>query len=143
MKCSIDWEWYLTFGVVGFLAWMGNIVFFYQLDLLDSGDPSIGGIADTIMFSIAPACVSILYLNLYKPQRKWVISIAFTAAALLMEALLVQVGFLTQKGWRVWYSTPFYWLMFFVFLPWHLQIVRGTKQFPSEIHFKLPSSHKG
>lgn len=29
-KRRITWrEWYITFGVVGFMAWMGDIIFFF------------------------------------------------------------------------------------------------------------------
>lgn len=109
---------------------MGNIVFFFQLDLLDSGDPSIGGIPDLVMFAIAPSCVAILYLNHYHPNQRWSISLLFTGLSLFFEYLLATVGFLTYKRWRIWYSIPFYFLFYLVFLSWHLQFIRGEERLP-------------
>ncbi|MEW9109668.1 MAG: hypothetical protein AB2374_09985 [Cytobacillus gottheilii] len=129
LKKHLSWkEWYTTFGVVGFLAWLGNIVFFFQLDLLDSGKPSIGSIPDTIMFAIAPACISVIYCNYYiSVKSKWIVAIIFTIVALITEYLLVNVGFLKQKGWEIWYSAPFYVIMFFLFLPWHIKFIKDHK----------------
>ncbi|MED4600153.1 hypothetical protein P9314_05445 [Paenibacillus validus] len=127
-KRRITWrEWYITFGVVGFMAWMGNIIFFFQLDLLDSGDPSIGGIPDIVMFSFVPPAIANLYLNFVTTKNKWVLTSLFVAFSLLSEYLLVKAGFLIQKGWHVWYSIPFYFLFFHVFLPWHLRFIRSAE----------------
>jgi hypothetical protein len=129
LKKRITWrEWYVTFGVVGFFAWMVDIVLFYQLDLLDSGRPDIGEVPDIVMFAIAPSSIAILYLNYYNPKRKWTVGLLFTVCSLLIEYLLVKAGFLIQKGWHIWYSIPAYLFMFFVFLPLHLQVIRGEKK---------------
>ncbi|MFM9329268.1 hypothetical protein [Paenibacillus mesotrionivorans] len=126
LKRKLTWrEYYVTFGIISTAAWLGNIVLFFQLDLLDSGDPSIGGIADIIVFTFAPSSISLLFLNFYKPNIKWAMSIGFTLLAVALEYWLVTVGFFTQKGWQVWYSIPLYFLFFFFFLPWHLRYVRG------------------
>lgn len=120
-------EAYTTMGVVGFLAWMGDIVFFFQLDLLDSGNPSIGGIPDVFMFAIVPVAISILYINLLSKSNRWLLSGLFTGASLLLEYISVKVGFLIQKNWYTWYSIPFYWIYFAVFLPWHINYIRHIK----------------
>lgn len=133
LRKRISWkEWYVTFGVVGFLAWMADIVLFFQLDLLDSGKPAIGSFPDLIMFSIAPSCIAVLYLNYYTNNKRWIIGLIFTLCSLIIEYLLVKVGFLTQKGWRTWYSIPFYSFMYFIFLPWHLRFIRVEKQIDTE-----------
>jgi hypothetical protein len=127
LKKHLTWkEWYVTFGIVGFLAWLGNIVMFYQLDLLDSGKPTIGSIPDIIMFAISPACVSVIYCNyLTSSKSKWGVALVFTLGSLITEYLLVNVGFLVQKGWKVWYSIPFYLLMYFLYLPLHIKYIKG------------------
>lgn len=129
LRKHITWrEWYATFGVIGFLAWMANIVLFFQLDLLDSGKPAIGSFPDLIMFAIAPSCIAVLYLNYYTKENRWIIGLMFTIGSLMTEYLLVKVGFLIQKGWRIWYSIPFYGFMYFILLPWHLRFIRGEKK---------------
>lgn len=40
LKKHLSWkEWYTTFGVVGFLAWLGNIVFFFNWTYLIQENP--------------------------------------------------------------------------------------------------------
>jgi hypothetical protein len=126
LKKHLKWkEWYVTFMVLGSIGWLGNILFFYQLDLLDSGKPSIGSIPDTIMFFITPACVGVIFFNFFTSIRyKWVVSATFTIGSLIAEYLLVIVGFLGQKGWEIWYSIPIYIVLYFLFLPWHIKFVR-------------------
>jgi uncharacterized membrane protein len=98
----------------------------YQLDLLDSGKPSIGSLPDTIMFAIAPACISVIYCNYYTfLESKWGVASLFMVGSLIMESLLVDAGFLVQKGWEIWYSIPFYFSMYFLFLPWHIKFIKG------------------
>lgn len=131
LKRRLTWrEYYVTFGIMSAAGWLGNTVLFLQLDILDSGDPFILGIADIIVFTVAPSSIALLYLNFYKPNIKWVISILFTLLAVVMEYCLTAVGFFTQRGWHVWYSIPLYFVLFFFFLPWHLRYVRGK----TEIH---------
>ncbi|RAV05060.1 hypothetical protein DQG13_04040 [Paenibacillus sp. YN15] len=131
LRRKLTWrEYYVTFGIMATAGWLGNIVLFFQLDLLDSGDPSIGGIADIIVFTLAPSSIALLYLNFYKPNIKWIISLIFTGMAFVMEYCLTALGFFTQKGWHVWYSIPLYFVLFFFFLPWHLRYVRGK----TEVH---------
>lgn len=126
LKKHLTWkEWYVTFMAVGLLGWLGNILFFYQLDLLDSGKPSIGSIPDTIMFFIAPACVGVIFFNFFISKRnKWIVATIFTIGSLVTEYLLETVGFLVQKGWEIWYSIPIYIIFYFLFLPWHVKFIR-------------------
>ncbi len=119
----------------------GYYFLFFQLDLLDSGDPSIGGIPDIVMFSFVPPAIANLYLNFVTTKNKWVLTSLFVAFSLLSEYLLVKAGFLIQKGWHVWYSIPFY---FFVLscIPsvassLH-QVCRSCKQSPTRPCTCLP-----
>ncbi|MBP1156960.1 MULTISPECIES: hypothetical protein [unclassified Paenibacillus] len=140
-KRKLTWrEWYITFGVVGLLAWIGNIIFFFQLDLLDSGDPSIGGIPDLFMFTLAPPSIALLYLNFVTTRNKWILTSLFVGFSLVFEYLLVKAGFLIQKGWHVWYSIPFYFLFFHVFLPWHLHYIRGEEALNKEVQSLLQTN---
>lgn len=126
LKKHLSWkEWYITFGVVGFLAWLGNIIFFFQLDLLDSGKPSIGSLPDTIMFAIAPACASVIFCNSYlSSTAKSLVATIFTLGSIIMEFFMVGFGFLVYKGWETWYSIPIYFIMYFFYLPWHIKFIK-------------------
>ncbi|MDF2921840.1 MAG: hypothetical protein K0R57_754 [Paenibacillaceae bacterium] len=140
---KLTWrEYYITFGIMAAAGWLGNIVFFFQLDLLDSGDPSIGGIADIIVFTIAPSCIALLYLNVYNPRRKWIFSLSFSLLSLLLEYILVVAGFLIQKGWHTWYSIPLYFLFYHFGLPWHLQYIRQETRVNIKYETKIPQKSK-
>lgn len=117
-------EWFLLFGMVGFYGWMANIIFFYILDLMDSGKPSIGGLPDIFMFVIGPATSAILFLNRYNTPTKLKRVLLFSLASFLVEYILGKLGFLKLKRWKPFYSIPFYLLAFWVVLPWTLKLIR-------------------
>lgn len=118
-------EWMILFSMVGFYGWMANVILFFILDLMDSGDPSIGGVPDIFMFVIGPASMAILFLN----QPKKVIRILiFSLISYLIEYCLARLGFLKLKGWKPYYSIPFYLLIFAFVLPWILNIIRNNKK---------------
>ncbi|MDM5326954.1 hypothetical protein [Neobacillus sp. CF12] len=117
-------EWLLLFGIIGFYGWMANIILFFIFDLMDSGDPSIGGIPDIFMFVIGPAATAILFLNRYNTPTKLIRVIFFSILSFLVEYILGRLGYLKLKGWRPVYSIPFYLLLFAIVLPWTLKIIR-------------------
>jgi hypothetical protein len=118
-------EWLLIFGVVGFLGWMADILIFFILDLMDSGDPSIGGLPDIFMFVIGPGATAILFLNYYCRPGKLVRVLFYSALSYMIEYILVKLGFIKLKGWKPIYSIPCYLLIFGVVLPWILKLIRN------------------
>lgn len=117
-------EWFLLFGMGGFYGWMANTIFFFILDLMDSGKPSIGGLPDIFMFVIGPATSAILFLNRYNTPTKLIRVLLFSLASFLVEYILGKLGFLKLKRWKPFYSIPFYLLVFWVVLPWTLKLIR-------------------
>ena len=117
-------EWPLLFGMIGFYGWMANIILFFIFDLMDSGDPSIGGIPDIFMFVIGPAATAILFLNRYNTPTKLIRVIFFSMLSFLVEYILGRLGYIKLKGWRPVFSIPFYLLLFAIVLPWTLKIIR-------------------
>lgn len=117
-------EWILLFGMVGFCGWMSNIILFFLLDVMDSGDPTIGGLSDIFMFVVGPAANAILFLNYYTKSNKFTWVIIFSVISLLIEFTLVKLGFIKLKGWKTFYSIPFYIFLFRFVLPWILKLIR-------------------
>ncbi|MBV7509635.1 hypothetical protein KW850_31430 [Bacillus sp. sid0103] len=103
---------------------MANIIFFFILDLMDSGKPSIGGLPDIFMFVIGPATSAILFLNRYNTPTKLIRVLLFSLASFLVEYILGKLRFLKLKRWKPFYSIPFYLLVFWVVLPWTLKLIR-------------------
>jgi hypothetical protein len=117
-------EWILLFGMVGFYGWMANIILFFILDLMDAGDPSIGGLPDIFMFVVGPAATAILFLNRYNTPTKVIRILLFSLFSFLIEYILGKIGFIKLKKWKPYYSLPFYLLLFGVVLPWTLKHIR-------------------
>ncbi|MEH7436711.1 hypothetical protein V7182_04375 [Neobacillus drentensis] len=117
-------EWFLLFGMVGFYGWMANIILFFILDFMDSGDSSIGGLPDIFMFVIGPVSIAILFLNRYNTPTKIIRVLLFSLLSLLIEYILEKLGFLKLKRWKAYYSIPFYLVLFAVVLPWTLKLIR-------------------
>jgi hypothetical protein len=117
-------EWILLFGMVGFYGWMANIILFFLLDFMDSGDRSIGGLPDIFMFVIGPATTAILFLNNYNTPTKLIRVLFFSILSFLVEYILGKLGFLKLKGWKPFYSIPFYLLLFGIVIPWTLKLIR-------------------
>jgi hypothetical protein len=117
-------EWFLLFGMVGFYGWMANILLFFILDFMDSGDSSIGGLPDIFMFVIGPVSIAILFLNRYNTPTKLIRVLLFSLLTLLIEYILGKLGFLKLKRWKSYYSIPFYLVLFAIVLPWTLKLIR-------------------
>lgn len=118
-------EWFLLFGMIGFIGLMVDIILFFILDLMDSGQPSIGGIPDIFMYVIGPASMGVLFLNHHDSPTRLIRILFFSVLSFLIEFILGKIGFLTLKGWKPVYSIPFYLFLFAIFLPGMLKLIRG------------------
>lgn len=125
MPKHISWkEVYITFGVVGYLAWMADMIFAITLDVFDLGKGEIVGIGDIFTFGIIASSLAVIFLNYLKRDNKWILVIVFIILSSLFEWTLVKVGYMKLHGWQTWWSIPAYFIMFGLFLPWHLKFIR-------------------
>ncbi|MED4229554.1 hypothetical protein [Neobacillus cucumis] len=124
-KKNISWrEIYITFAVVGFGTWFSDGLIARELDLFDIGDPKKAGIGDLLSYTFIPSSLAILYLNYLTTNNKWKLTFCFTIIALLIEFVMVYVGYLKYKGWN-WYISIIVFLIAFGFLlPIHKKIIR-------------------
>ena len=125
-KRQMNWQSiYLTAGVVTAVGLLLDINIIGQyLDLFDLGDPNKEGIGDLISYSIIPSCLAVIYLNYLDQQRKGVYIVIFIALSFLYEWELTQLGYMKLKGWQNWYSIFVYLVVYGLWLPWHLNIMR-------------------
>ncbi|MBT2695911.1 hypothetical protein J7E79_00415 [Bacillus sp. ISL-40] len=128
MPKRLTWrEIYLTFGVGAFISVIMDIAIVgYILDLFDLGNPIKEGLGDLISYAFIAPCYAVIFLNYYKPDKKWLYVLLFTLISVVSEWILVQVGFMKLKGWHTWWSIPVYLVVFGFWLPWHLRLIRKT-----------------
>ncbi|WP_045522254.1 hypothetical protein [Neobacillus niacini] len=125
-KKRINWkEIYITFGIIGYLLWMIDMTIAVPFDIFDLGDPQKEGIPELTLFGIIPSCLSVIYLNLYKEDKKWFLVISFLILSLVLEWLTTIVGLM--KNYNNWYSTPVHFVAYAFYLPWHLKYIRSNK----------------
>ncbi|MEH7505364.1 hypothetical protein V7152_25740 [Neobacillus drentensis] len=125
-KKRINWkEIYITFGVIGYIVWMIDMTIAVPFDLFDLGNPRKEGLPELTLFGIIPSCLSVIYLNFYKEEKKWFLVIFFVILSLIFEWLTTRVGLM--KHWNTWYSTPVHFVAYAFYLPWHLKFIRRNQ----------------
>jgi hypothetical protein len=123
-KKEIGWrDLYITFGVIGYFAWIGDSLFAKMFDLVDFGNPNITGIGEFISYSLIPSSLSVIFLNYFKKTNKWILVIIFTIIATLVEWGMRKVGYIKPHGWSFFFSIPLYFVVFSFFLPLHKKFI--------------------
>ncbi|AVD54546.1 hypothetical protein BEH_24605 (plasmid) [Priestia filamentosa] len=127
-KRRINWvEFYITFGVVGYVAWMSDTVVGRMLDLVDLGDPKITGLGEFASYTFTPSSLSVIYLNYAKKTNKWILVFLFTLLSTLIEWVMIQVGYLKMKNWSFFiFSIIAYLIVFSLILPVHVKVIRNN-----------------
>ena len=128
MPKKLKWqEIYVTFPVIGYLVWLVNIQLTVPFDIFDIGTNKKQGLPELLMYGVIPSCLSIIYLNLYKQERKWKLVLLFVLLSLTLEWIAVRVGLMTLKKYHTIYSLPVHFVAYAYFLPWHLKVIRRLK----------------
>lgn len=119
-------EIYLIFGTIGYVAVIIDMFFMLNyFDVFNLGRKSKQeGIGNLISYGLIPSCYAVIFLNHFKQEKKWIYVIIFTLLSALSEWMLVQVGYMKLKGWQTWWSIPVFIIVFGIWLPWHLKIIR-------------------
>lgn len=113
---------FLTFGVAGQLTWIGDSIIGGGFDLFDLGKSNALELSDAFLVSFVPPCISTIYVNFYKSQKKWLFALIFTLLSFLLECGLVNVGYMENKNWETWYGIPVYLTFYGFFSPWLLSL---------------------
>ncbi|MED3729587.1 hypothetical protein [Priestia filamentosa] len=125
-KRRINWlEFYITFGIVGYVAWISDTVVGRMLDWADLGDPKITGLGEFASYSFIPSSLSVIYLNYVKKTNKWILVILFTLLSTLIEWIMMQTGYLKIKNWGFFvFSIIVYLIVFGLILPIHIKVIK-------------------
>lgn len=129
MPKRLSWqEIYLTFGVVGFVTLVIDVIVMSTwLDLFDLGSkPHIEGIGDLISLAIIPSCMAVIFLNFLIPEKKGMYVALFTLISFIFEWTLVEAGYMKLEGWNTWWSIPVYLIVYRFWLPWQLDLIRDA-----------------
>ncbi|KZE45902.1 hypothetical protein AV649_03705 [Rossellomorea marisflavi] len=125
-KRCLSWvELYITFGVVGLAAWLSDVLVMRVLDWVDLGDAKITGIGEVLSYTLIPASLAILYLNLTTHEKRWRNSFLFTLLSFLIQAGMEYSGYMKVVSPLILYVSPIFYLIVYRFiLPIHLRIIR-------------------
>ena len=115
----------LIFVFVGYIVWMVDMTIAGPFDIFDIGSPKTEGLPEILLYGVIPSCLSAIYTNFYKPERKWVLVIIFVLLSFILEWLAVRIDLMKLKHWNTWWSLPIYFGAYAFFLPWLLKMVRS------------------
>ncbi|WP_026573033.1 hypothetical protein [Bacillus sp. UNC438CL73TsuS30] len=124
-KKEIGWrEFYVTFGIIGYIAWISDSVLGKMLNLVDFGNPKVTGIGEFLSYSLIPSSLSVIYLNYLKKTNRWMLAIIFILISTLIEWGMRKVGYMKTNGWSFIISVPLYFVVFSLLLPLHKKLIR-------------------
>ncbi|YCA46528.1 hypothetical protein M1E11_26215 (plasmid) [Bacillus sp. JZ8] len=121
----ITWkEIFITFCIIGYIVCIVDLTIAAPFDIFDIGHPKKVGLLEILLYGFIPSCLSVIYLNYYKLDKKWFFVILFVILSLILEWLTVKVGVMKLKYWKTWWSTPVHFVAYAFFLPWLLKFIR-------------------
>jgi len=115
---------YFSLGIIGFSTWLGDILVGDVFKAFQLGPSSKTYIIDYLFVTIIPPSIGLIYLNFLIHNKSILYKLLWVALSFLLEWGAVLSGYMTDKGWKTWYSIPVFLLVFTVFLPVHLKILR-------------------
>ncbi|WP_426451984.1 CBO0543 family protein [Paenibacillus sp. S-38] len=117
-------EIYTTWFVMAAFTINTDLVLGVVFDLYDFINPDISLNDLVLQFILAPSA-GVLVLNFQPKKRiKFILYLSGVLCfAIFFEWLATLFGYLVYKGWRLWYSIPFY-LLGMLYLKWHLNFLR-------------------
>jgi hypothetical protein len=118
-------EMYYSTGVVGFGAWLGDVLVGDVFKAFRIGPSPNTYLIDYIFISFIPLAIALIYLNFLTKNKSALYKWLWVVVAYLLEWGAVASGYMVNKGWKTWYSIPVYIFVFVFFLPWHLKLMRN------------------
>lgn len=116
----------ITILFSGGLTWIGDTIVGSIFDLFALAKNQTIELTDSLLISFVPAAIATIYVNFYKPKKKWVWAIAFTFLCFFLELGLVKVGYMKNHDWQTWYGLIVYFCVFRFFFPWYLKLLSGN-----------------
>ncbi|MCI1856680.1 MAG: hypothetical protein LKI80_00835 [Sporolactobacillus sp.] len=124
-KRYLSWkEIYLTYGVVGFVAWIADTLVGNIFDLYNSGKPDVTGLGDFLSFAFIPSSLAVIYLNFRTERNKWRLSALFCLISLVIYWVNRWVGYFKDRGWNSFYALLVFAIVYMILLPLHKRVMR-------------------
>lgn len=118
-------EIFFTYSIVGFVALILDVFIIADiLDFFDMGDKNLEGLGDMVSYAVVAPGLSVIFLNFYKEEKRWLYIAIFTAISFFYEVFLSKVGYLKLLGWNSLYSIPIEFVFYAFFFPWLLKLIR-------------------
>lgn len=128
-KKELSWrDLYITFGIIGYFAWISDSVLGKMLDLVDFGNPKITGIGEFLSYSLIPSSLAVIFLNYLRKTNKWILAIFFIIISTLIEWGMRKVGYMKVHGLSFFISIPLYFVVFSFLLPIHRKLIKCRHQ---------------
>jgi hypothetical protein len=118
-------EMYLSAGVLGFGAWLGNALVGDVFKAFRIGPSPHTYFIDYIFISFVPLVIGLIFLNFLTHNKSTLYKWLWIVLSFLLELGAVKSGYMVSMGWKTWYSIPVFIFVFLAFLPWHLRIMRS------------------
>lgn len=120
-------EMYFSLGILGFGTWLGDILVGDVFKAFQLGPSPNTYIIDYLFVTIIPPAIGLIYLNFLIQNKSILYKWMWVFLSFFLEWGAVLSGYMENKGWKTWYSIPVFILVFIVFLPLHLKILRPEK----------------
>ncbi len=123
-KKNLTWVGrFITFVFSAGLTWTFDTISMSTFNLFDLAKKISIELSDALLIGIVPASIATIYVNFYKPQKKWFFVLSFTLLCFVLELGLVQFGYMKNNGWNTWYGIPVYFIIFRFFFPWYFNLL--------------------
>lgn len=118
-------EFYITWITMAAVTIYTDLTFGLVFDMYDFVSPDTP-LLDLFVQATLPPSFGIIFLNFMpKSLLHFIPYLLFVVLiSLLYESLSVAFAFLIYKGWKLWYSAPFYFFGM-IYLRWHLHYIRS------------------
>jgi hypothetical protein len=123
-KKNLTWVGiFITFVFSAGLTWTFDTISMSIFDLFDLAKKISIELSDALLIGFVPASIATIYVNFYKPQKKWIYVFVFTFLCFVLELGLVQFGYMKNNAWKTWYGIPVYFIIFKFFYPLYLKLI--------------------
>ncbi|WP_338787684.1 hypothetical protein [Metabacillus sp. FJAT-53654] len=123
-KKNLTWVGiFITIVFSSGFSWISDSIAGSLIDLFDLAKKQTIEPGDAMLISFVPASIATIYVNFYKPHKKWIFAFVFTLLCFVLELGLVKSGYMVNNDWNTWYGIPVYFTLFRFFFPWYLQLL--------------------
>lgn len=123
-KKNLTWVGiFITFVFSAGLTWTFDTISMSTFNLFDLAKKISIELTDALLIGVVPASIATIYVNFYKPHKKWIFVFIFTLLCFVLEYGLVLFGYMKNNSWNTWYGIPVYFIIFTFFFPWYVKLL--------------------